>query len=242
MAAISVRAPLAPTLSISQAAFSTSSRACSISSRDSAICCCTTPWSASGPPNATREPARSIIRSSARSAMPMARMQWWMRPGPSRACAIMKPSPSTGDQVRRRHPDVVEQHLAVALAVVVAEDLQVADDARRRGCRAGPGSSTAGGAATPLGSVLPIRMKIWQRSPPAPEVHHLRPLMTYSSAVACDAGADVRGVGAGDVRLGHGERRADLAVEQRLAASAPSAPGCRTGAAPPCCRCPARRS
>ena len=31
--------------------------------------------------------------SSARSAMPMARMQWWMRPGPRRAWAIMKPSP-----------------------------------------------------------------------------------------------------------------------------------------------------
>ena len=27
--------------------------------------------------------------------MPIARMQWWMRPGPSRACAIAKPPPSS---------------------------------------------------------------------------------------------------------------------------------------------------
>lgn len=34
------------------------------------------------------------ISSSARSAAPMARMQWWIRPGPSRAWLIAKPSPS----------------------------------------------------------------------------------------------------------------------------------------------------
>ena len=27
--------------------------------------------------------------------MPIARMQWWMRPGPSRAWAIAKPEPSS---------------------------------------------------------------------------------------------------------------------------------------------------
>ena len=37
---------------------------------------------------------RSTIISSARSATPIARIAWWMRPGPSRACAIAKPSPS----------------------------------------------------------------------------------------------------------------------------------------------------
>ena len=31
------------------------------------------------------------------------------------------------------------------------------------------------------GSVLPITMKILQRGLPAPELNHLRPLMTYSS-------------------------------------------------------------
>ncbi len=67
------------------------------------------------------------------------------------------------------------------------------------------------------GSVLPMTMRILQRSPPAPEVHHLRPLMTHSPvASSCvDAGADVGGVRAGDVGLGHGERRADRPLEER---------------------------
>ena len=95
MAAISVRAPFAPTLSISHAVFSVSSRACSISIRDSAIAVRTVPCSASVLPNATRDVARLHISSSARSATPIARMQWWMRPGPSRACAMAKPPPSS---------------------------------------------------------------------------------------------------------------------------------------------------
>src|SRR5258708_25046445 len=33
----------------------------------------------------------------------------------------------------------------------------------------------------PAGSVLPIKIAIRQRGSPAPEIHHLRPLMTYSS-------------------------------------------------------------
>ena len=31
------------------------------------------------------------------------------------------------------------------------------------------------------GSVLPMVMKTWQRGSPAPEIHHLWPLITYSS-------------------------------------------------------------
>ena len=38
--------------------------------------------------------ARRHIASMARSARPMKRMQWWMRPGPSALCAISKPRPS----------------------------------------------------------------------------------------------------------------------------------------------------
>jgi hypothetical protein len=95
IAAISEAAPLAPNRSISQAVLSTSSRACSTSIRDWAICSRTTPWSASGRPNATRSRARRTIRSMARSAIPISRMQWWMRPGPSRAWAMAKPPPSS---------------------------------------------------------------------------------------------------------------------------------------------------
>ncbi len=62
--------------------------------RDSATHSWIEPWSASGPPNATRLLARSTIICRARSAWPMERMQWWMRPGPRRAWAIMNPSPS----------------------------------------------------------------------------------------------------------------------------------------------------
>ena len=47
--------------------------------------------SASGRPKATRVCSRSTIISSARSAAPIERMQWWMRPGPSRPCATSKP-------------------------------------------------------------------------------------------------------------------------------------------------------
>ena len=102
MAWISECAPLLPTVSISQAVLSTSSLACSIRTRDSAI----QPWmtlcSASGPPNAVRVATRRHISSSARSAAPISRMQWWMRPGPSRAWAIAKPVALAGDQVVRR--------------------------------------------------------------------------------------------------------------------------------------------
>ncbi len=91
---ISLWAPLLPTVSMSHAVFSTSSRNCSRRTRDSAIQSRITPCSASGRPNATRLDARSHINSMARSAMPMDRMQWWMRPGPRRAWAIAKPSPS----------------------------------------------------------------------------------------------------------------------------------------------------
>ena len=105
---ISVCAPRLPTVSISQAVLSTSSRSCSTATRDSAIQSRTTPCSASGLPKATRPSARSHISSMARSATPIARMQWWIRPGPSRAWAMAKPVALLADQVRRRHPDVLE--------------------------------------------------------------------------------------------------------------------------------------
>lgn len=95
MAWISVCAPLLPTVSISQAVFSTSSRSCSTATRASAIHSCTTPCWASGLPNASRETARRHISSMARSAIPISRMQWWIRPGPSRAWAMAKPPPSS---------------------------------------------------------------------------------------------------------------------------------------------------
>ena len=55
-------------------------------------------------------------------------MQWWMRPGPSRACAIAKPPPSLAEQVLGGDAHVVEERLAVAAAGVVAEDRERAHD------------------------------------------------------------------------------------------------------------------
>ena len=47
------------------------------------------------------------------------------------------------------------------------------------------------------------------RRPPLPSVDH------EAVAIALDPGRDVRGVRGGDVGLGHAERRADLAIQQR---------------------------
>ena len=59
-------------------------RACAMRSR-------VTPCSARVRPKATRCVARLHIFSSARSAWQMERMQWWIRPGPRRPCAISAP-------------------------------------------------------------------------------------------------------------------------------------------------------
>ena len=132
---ISVWAPRLPTVSISQAVLSTSSRSCSMRTRDSAIQSRTTPWLAIGRPNATRDAARLHISSMAASATPIERMQWWMRPGPRRAWAIAKPGTLLADQVGDRDADVGEAQLGVAavLVVVVPEDLHAADDLEARG-------------------------------------------------------------------------------------------------------------
>ncbi len=92
--AISAFAPLLPATSIIQAALSVSRRAWSIMQRACAMRSRVTPCSASGRWKATRLMARLHISSSERSARPIRRMQWWMRPGPRRPCAISKPRPS----------------------------------------------------------------------------------------------------------------------------------------------------
>ena len=94
IAAISVRACWFPTVSISHAVLSTSRRIISSSIRASAIQSRMLALCETGLPNVSRSSARVHMSSSARSAAPIARMQWWMRPGPSRACAIAKPMPS----------------------------------------------------------------------------------------------------------------------------------------------------
>src|SRR5271166_92662 len=82
-----------PWVSIAQAVLRQSRRAISMLMRASAMMSGLAPSRASFWPKAERALARRHIASSARSDWPIARMQWWMRPGPSRPCAISKPRP-----------------------------------------------------------------------------------------------------------------------------------------------------
>ena len=83
----------APAVSSVQAACSTSRRAWSIAMRASASLSRLPPRLTMGLPNATRLDARRHARSSAISARPISRMQWWTRPGPSRPWAISAARP-----------------------------------------------------------------------------------------------------------------------------------------------------
>ena len=61
--------------------------------------------------------------------------------------------------------------------VLEAERRQVPDDSKP-GVSRGTSTIDCCRCEAASGSVLPIRMKILQRSSAAPEIHHLRPLMT----------------------------------------------------------------
>ena len=91
---MSVSAAAVPPWSIFHAACSVISRAAVISAAEAAIQSCTICLSASSEPCAYRDRARSQSMSNARLDCPSQRMQWWMRPGPSRCWASRKPSPS----------------------------------------------------------------------------------------------------------------------------------------------------
>ena len=84
---------IGPPSSSFHAALRTSSRAWSMAMRASAIRSRLPPRSTSRLPNAVRAVPRRMASSRASSASPISRMQWWMRPGPSRPWAIAKPSP-----------------------------------------------------------------------------------------------------------------------------------------------------
>jgi hypothetical protein len=177
IAAISMRAPLLPTVSMSQAALRTSSRACSISMRDSAMRSWTTPCSASGLPNGVRSHARSHISSSAFSARPTARMQWWIRPGPSRACAIANPPPSSPrrfDAGRRTSSYNVSQWPPPASCPNTGN----VRTTRTPGASIGTRIIDWRWYGSASGFDTPRRIATLQRSDAAPLVHHLCALTT----------------------------------------------------------------
>mmetsp|Transcript_21783 Transcript_21783/g.68237 ORF Transcript_21783/g.68237 Transcript_21783/m.68237 type:complete len:255 (+) Transcript_21783:319-1083(+) len=174
------------------AAFSVSSRTCSSSTRLHAIACSVAPCRARSCPKARRVLARAHSAARARSATPMLRMQWCMRPGPSRACAIAKPPPSSCSKLARdtrtlwkatsawpwgasSYPNTLSMRTTSTPAVSIGTstiDCCIRTDA--------PAAS-----ASPLGppppTTRPMTMASLQRGSPAPVVHTLRPLMTYSS-------------------------------------------------------------
>ena len=176
-----------------------------------------------------RRPGGTSARARARPRR-SPRMQWWMRPGPEAGLGDQEAVALLADQVRRRargRPRTRSRRGPPGRCSRTPGRLRTIGHARA--CRAAPGSSTAGERSGASGSVLPITIRILQRSrmragdPPLAAVEHV------VVAVALDPQLDVGGVRARHAGLGHRERRADLAVEQRRAASAPSARGCRTG-------------
>src|SRR6185437_10519522 len=127
-----------------------------------------------------------------------------------------EPAALVADQVGRGHPDVAEHNLGVAavLVVVVAEDLHAADDRHAGGVARHQDhrllAVTAGGRVGLAHHDEDLRLRVQRPGDP--------PLVAVDDvlvAVAHDAGGDVGGVRGRHLGLGHRERGADLAVEQR---------------------------
>jgi hypothetical protein len=142
-------------------------------------------------------------------------MQWWIRPGPRPRLRDREPAALLAEQVGDGHAHVGERELGVAVLVLVAERREVPVDRKTR--------------RVPRHEhhrLLPVRGRVGvglahQDEDLAALVGRAGdpPLAAVDDvvvAVAHDAGLDVGGVRRRDVRLGHRERRADLARQQRL--------------------------
>ena len=166
-----MRASRLPSTSIALAAFSTIRRMASISMRAREMISMLPPSLTSCLPKASRDRPRLTIRSSAFSAWPMERMQWWMRPGPEAHLADLEAAAFAQQHVLLGHAHVVEDDVHVAVRrVVFAEHVH-----RRRGSSR-PGVSLGtricdcclcGGAS---GLVRTMVIMILQRGSPAPEM------------------------------------------------------------------------
>ena len=84
---------------------------------------------------ATRDCTRAQSSASARSATPMVRMQWRMRPGPRRPCATSKPRPSPSSRLAAAHVHVAQFDFHVSVRSVSV----IAKDAERTDCTSMPG-------------------------------------------------------------------------------------------------------
>ena len=140
-----------------------------------------TPCSAIGLPNATRALTRAAHRlERALGQADQRACSGGCGPGPRRPCAISKPRPSPSSMLAAGTRTFSNSDLGVAVRrVVVAEHRQHAHRPSRPARRVGTRIIDCCWCRSALsGSVLPMKMKILQRGSPAPEVHHLRPLMT----------------------------------------------------------------
>ena len=130
---------------------------------------------------AERHPRSRRARTSARAPAPpapIARMQWWMRPGPSRAWAMRKPPPSSAMRFAAGTRTSVEAHLGVARAGRGSRRSGASARPRRRARPSGPAPSTAGGDGRSVGSSCPSGSTPCSCGSAAPVIHHLRPLIT----------------------------------------------------------------
>ncbi len=140
-----------------------------------------------------------------------------IRPGPRRACAMANPPPLLAEEVLLRDAHVFEEGLAMTAAGVVAEDGQ------------GPHDPHAGCVERDdHHAVAPVPIGVGVRDPhedgegAAARRRTTRPPLVRVDhvvvTVAGDATPDVGGVGARDPRFGHREARACRSVEQRIEA------------------------
>ena len=182
MPAISVRACWLPTVSISQAVFITSSRAISISIRDSAIQSRTLAFAETGRPNVSRcvgAVAQQLERPLGGADRPhavvdAARAEPRLgdrKPMPSPAEDVLDRARGRPRSAARRGPRARCSRTRVVLRSTVTPG-RVERDEHHRLLLVG---------RRRRGSVLPIAIRIRQFGCSAPVVHHLRPLSTYSS-------------------------------------------------------------
>mmetsp|Transcript_63707 Transcript_63707/g.180946 ORF Transcript_63707/g.180946 Transcript_63707/m.180946 type:complete len:247 (-) Transcript_63707:276-1016(-) len=143
--------------------------------------CRTASFSASTRPKALRRCTRSTMAASASSAWPMERMQWWIRPGPSRPCAISKPRPSP-----RMTLALGTRTLSKTISAWSCSSPKTARGRRILTPSASRGTSimVCCSCRGPVKLVLPRRTKTLHSGLMAPEIHHLWPLTTYSSPSA----------------------------------------------------------
>jgi hypothetical protein len=119
------------------------------------------------------------ISSSASSHWPMVRMQWCTRPGPRRACASAKPSPSAPSRWAAGTRTFAEHQLAVAVDGQVVHHRHVAHDLHAgRVHRHQQHAVAALVRARRAASDTPMTMASRHCGCSAPVMNHLRPLIT----------------------------------------------------------------